>query len=312
MSSRSYSNVKRIPRMVGDVTKPSGEGNDKEAKHPHDDDQQVSALDSKVEALVVRSQKKQRRQYTKNDPSEEESNKEAKHPHVADRTVAALDNKVDAVVVGSHKRKRRQYTENERVTLVALIREALDKSVGNKKVTKQIILNHGITPSVYYKWTTECALCAGRIKSLSIHCVACSTKTCHVRLCYACFGKHFICLLSITPAFLQVYAIDCGWCRIKDSVVVHKFGEHQPTRTFNKDLFHQELLREINQGVKECEQLLGKLTRDLAGFRHNLIEVLDSVTEASRINAMSVTRSFLVYCLLFFLCDPTTTASTLL
>ena len=36
------------------------------------------------------------------------------------------------------------------------------------------------------------------------------------------------------------------------------------------------LLREINQGVKECEQLLGKLTRDLAGFCHDLIEVLDS------------------------------------
>ena len=107
MSSRSYSNVKQIPRMVGDVTKPSGEGSDKEAKHPHDDDQKVSALDSKVEAMVVGSQKKQRRQYTKNDPSEEESNKEAKHPHDADRTVAALDSKVDAVVVGSHKKKRR-------------------------------------------------------------------------------------------------------------------------------------------------------------------------------------------------------------
>ena len=39
------------------------------------------------------------------------------------------------------------------------------------------------------------------------------------------------------------------------------------------------LLRAINQGVKECEQLLDKLTRDLAGFCHDLIEVLDSVTE---------------------------------
>ena len=86
------SNVKRIPRMVGVVAKPSGEGSDKE--------------------------------------------EEAKHPHNADRTVAALDSKVVAVVVGSHKRKRTQYIEDERVTLVALIREALDKSVGNKKVAK--------------------------------------------------------------------------------------------------------------------------------------------------------------------------------
>ena len=39
------------------------------------------------------------------------------------------------------------------------------------------------------------------------------------------------------------------------------------------------LLREINQGVQECEQLLGKLTRDLASFRHDLIDVLDSVNE---------------------------------
>ena len=100
------SNVKQIPRMVGDVPKPSGEGSDKEAKHPQGDDQKVSALDSKVEAMVVGSQKKQRRQYTKNDPSEEESNEEAKHPHDADRTVAALDSKVDAVVVGSHKKKK--------------------------------------------------------------------------------------------------------------------------------------------------------------------------------------------------------------
>ena len=37
------SNVKRTSRMVLDVTKPSGEGNDKEAKHPPDDDQKVSA-----------------------------------------------------------------------------------------------------------------------------------------------------------------------------------------------------------------------------------------------------------------------------
>ena len=166
--------------MVGDVTKLSGEGSDKEAKHPHDDDQKKSALDSKV----------------------------------------------DAVVVGSHKKKRRQYTKNERVPLVALICEALEKYVGNKKVTKQIILNHGITPSVYYKWVKECVACEARIKNLSIHCVACSTQTCHVRLWYAYFGKHFIHLLSITPAFLQVYAIDCGWCRIKDSVAVREFGEH--------------------------------------------------------------------------------------
>ena len=102
MSSRSYSNMKRIPRMVGDVPKPSGEESNKEAKHPHDDDQKKSALDSKVETMVVGSQKKQRRQYTKNDPSDEESNKEAKHPHDADRTVVALDSKVDV----DHTRKK--------------------------------------------------------------------------------------------------------------------------------------------------------------------------------------------------------------
>ena len=118
--------------MVGDVTKPSGEGSDKEAKHPHDDDQHVSALGIKVEAMAVGSQKKQRRQYTKNEPSEEESKKEAKHPHDADRTADALDGKVDTVVVGSQKKKRRRYTKNERLELVASIREALGKSGGNK------------------------------------------------------------------------------------------------------------------------------------------------------------------------------------
>ena len=86
-------------------------------------------------------------------------------------------------------------------------------------------------------------------------------------------------MLSITPAFLQVYAVSCGWCRIKDSVVVHEFGEHQPTRTFNKNLFSEVILLAINQGVKDCEQMLGKLTRDLVGFSHDLIEVLDSITE---------------------------------
>ena len=114
---------------------------------------------------------------------------------------------------------------------------------------------------------------------MSSHCVACSTKTCKVRLCYGCFGKTFTIKLSKTPTFLQICAIDCAYCRVKDSVVVCEFGELQPTRTFNKVLFHQELLGEINKGVKQCEQLLGKVTRDLAGFRHDLIEVLDSVNE---------------------------------
>ena len=53
MSSRSYSNVKRVPRMVGDVPKSSGEESNKEAKHPYDNDRNVFALDNKVEAMVV-------------------------------------------------------------------------------------------------------------------------------------------------------------------------------------------------------------------------------------------------------------------
>ena len=79
--------------MVGVVAKPSGEGGDKEeeAKHPHDADPTVAALDSKGD-----------------------KEEEAKHPHDADPTVAALDSKVDAldskvdaVVVGLHREKER-------------------------------------------------------------------------------------------------------------------------------------------------------------------------------------------------------------
>ena len=85
--------------------------------------------------------------------------------------------------------------------------------------------------------------------------------------------------MAKTQTFLQICPIDCEYCCVKDSVVVREFGELQPTITFNKVLFHQELLGEINKGVKQCEQLLGKVSRDLAGFRHDLIEVLDSVNE---------------------------------
>ena len=161
------SNVKRTSRMVVVVTKPSGEGgdNEEEAKHPHDADPTVAALVSKGD--------------------KEEG---AKHPHDADRKVAALDSKVDAldskvdaVIVGSHKRKRTHYTKDNRVALIIMIREALDQSVGNKETARnRIISSHGISPSVYYKWTKECAICGEIMKKLSIHCVACSTKTCKV------------------------------------------------------------------------------------------------------------------------------------
>ena len=210
MSSRSYSNVKQIPRMVVNIPEPSGEESDKEAKHPHDDDQKVSTLDSKVEAMVVGSQKKQGRQYTKNDTSEEKSNKEAKHSHDADRIAAASDSKVDVMVVGSQKEKRRRYTKSERLELVASICEALGKSGGNKQVAKQILMKYGVDPTVYYKWVKECVLCEERIKNLSTNCVVCSTKTCHVRLFCAYFGKNFNHMLTLTPAFLQVYAVNCG------------------------------------------------------------------------------------------------------
>ena len=53
--------------MVWNVPKPSDEESNKEAKHPHDDDQKVAASDSKIEATAIGSQKKQRRRYTKND-----------------------------------------------------------------------------------------------------------------------------------------------------------------------------------------------------------------------------------------------------
>ena len=133
MPSPSESNVKQTPRMVLNVPKPSDEESNKEAKHPHDDDQKVAALDSKVEAMVVGSHKKQRRQYTENNLSDEESNKEAKHPHGDDQKLAALDSKVEAMVVGSHKKQRRQYTKNDRVKLVALIGEALKKLMETTK-----------------------------------------------------------------------------------------------------------------------------------------------------------------------------------
>ena len=145
--------------MVEVVTTPSSEGGDKEeeAKHPHDADPTVAALVSKGD--------------------KEEG---AKRPHDVDRKVAALDSKVealdskvDAVVVGSHKRKRTHYTKDDRVALVIMIREALDGSVGNKETARnRIISSHGISPSVYYKWVEECALCGDIIKKLSIHVMA--------------------------------------------------------------------------------------------------------------------------------------------
>ena len=260
------SNIKRTSRMVLNVKKPSGEGgnNDEEAKQPHDADPTVAALVSKGD--------------------KEEG---AERPHDADLKLAALnskvdalDSKVDAVVVGSQKRKRTHFSKVNRVNMIKLIRENLVQSAGTEETAKnKIIASHGVAPSNYYKWTKDCILCEKIIKTVSSDCVPCSTKTCKVRLCYGCFGKTFTCKLSKTRTFLQVCAIDCAYCQVKDSVVVCEFGELQPTSTFNKDLFHQELLREIDQGVKECEQLLGKLTRDLAGFRHDLIEVLDSVNE---------------------------------
>ena len=194
------SNVKQTSIMVGVVTKPSGEGGDKEeeAKPPHDADPTVAALDSKGD-----------------------KEEEAKHPHNADRTVAALDSKVDAldskvdaVVVGSHKRKRTYYTKEDRVALIIMIRESLDRSVGNKETARnRIIASHGISPSVYYKWTKDCIICEEIIKTVSSHCVACSNKTCKVRLCYGCFGKTFTIKLSKTRTFLQICAIDCAYCQ---------------------------------------------------------------------------------------------------
>ena len=219
---------------------------------------------------------------SKQDDAAADKNKkkqETKQPHDDDPTAAASDSKVDAVVVGSHKKKKRRYTKNQKVELIALICQALCKSDGTKEAKNQIIRNYDVDPSSYYRWVKACIVCQDKIKKLSTDCVVCSTKTCQVRLCYDCFGKHFIHKLSISTAFLQVYAVDCGWCQAKDSVVVREFEEHQPTRTFNKDIFHEVLLVAINEGVKECEQLLGKLTGALAGFRHDLIEVVDSVTE---------------------------------
>ena len=202
------SNVKRTSWMVVDVTKPSGEGgnNDKEAKHPHNADPTVAALVSKGD--------------------KEEG---AERPHDADRKVAALDSKVDAldskvdaVVVGSHKRGKTYYTKENRVALIIMIRESLDRSVGNEETARnRIIAGHGVSPSVYYKWTKDCIICGEIIKTVSSHCVACSTKTCKVRLCYDCFGKTFTCKLSKTRTFLQICAIDCVYCQVKDSVVVH-------------------------------------------------------------------------------------------
>ena len=61
MSSISGSNVKQTPRVVSNIPQKSDEKSRKEAEHLHDDDQKVAALDSKVEAMVVGSHKKQRR-----------------------------------------------------------------------------------------------------------------------------------------------------------------------------------------------------------------------------------------------------------
>ena len=124
-----------------------------------------------------------------------------------------------------------------------------------------------------------CKLCEGRIKKLSVDAVICSNKICLVRLCYACFGKCFIRLLSLNPEFLQIYGFKCEYCWIKDSIVVCEFGDHGVTRDFQQDAFCCALLDKIKVGVNECEQLLGKVTTRLAGFCHDLNEVLDSVTE---------------------------------
>ena len=50
-------------------------------------------------------------------------------------------------------------------------------------------------------------------------------------------------------------------------------------RDFQQDAFRRALLDEIEVGVIQCEQLLGKVTMRLAGLCHDLNEVLDSVTE---------------------------------
>ena len=65
--SNVKSNVKQTQRMVCNAQKPSDEESNKEAKQPHDDDQKVAALDSKVEATVVGSHKKKIKQYSEND-----------------------------------------------------------------------------------------------------------------------------------------------------------------------------------------------------------------------------------------------------
>ena len=80
---------------------------------------------------------------------ENKKKQEAKQPHDDDPTAAASDSKVDAVVVGSQKEKIRRDTKKEPLELVALIREALGKSGGNKQVKKQIIMNYGVEHTVY-------------------------------------------------------------------------------------------------------------------------------------------------------------------
>ena len=208
---------------------------------------------------------------------ENKEKQEAKQPHDDDPTAAALDSKVDEEVGGPPKKSRRRYSKAQKIQLIASIQDSL-QSAKTKTCQEQIIKNHDVDPSSYYKWIKQCIVCQVLMKTVSKDGVVCPNKSCQVRLCHECFSKHFIRKLSITKGFrVQVNAVDCGWCT--NSVVVCELGDHQPTRTFKKDRLCQALLRQSNQGVEECEQLLGKLTRDLSGFRHDLIGVVESVTE---------------------------------
>ena len=86
----------------------------------------------------------------------------AERPHDADLKLAtsnsevdALDSKVDAVVVGSQKRKRTHFSKVNRVNMIKMIRENLDRSAGTKETAKnKIIRSHNVTPSQFYSQTT--------------------------------------------------------------------------------------------------------------------------------------------------------------
>ena len=107
---------------------------------------------------------------------------------------------------------------------------------------------------------------------------------CHERLsCVTVifmFWQELHLFLMLLDDFLNIYSVQCEWCQVKiNAVVVYKFGKHKPTQNFNTKKFRQVLLHEANCGVKECKHLLATVSLTLVGYRHDLSEVMSSISK---------------------------------